>query len=67
MRDLLKKAGPVGGAALGARVMLGGEARLAPAQSPSWRRWLLWIGLVAGVLLVGFMALRLLRQPPAPA
>lgn len=66
MRDLLKKAGPVGAAALGARVVLGGEARLEPAQSPAWRRWLLWIGLVAGVLLVGFMALRLLRQPPAP-
>ena len=67
MRDLLKKAGPVGSAALGARVVLGGEARLAPSQSPAWRRWLLWIGLVAGVLLVGFMALRLLRHPPAPA
>ena len=67
MRDLLKKAGPVGGAALGARVELGGAARLEPAQSPAWRRWLLWIGLVAGVLLVGFMALRLLRNPPAPA
>ena len=67
MRDLLKKAGPVGSAALGARVELGGEARLEPAQSPAWRRWLLWIGLVAGVLLVGFMALRLMRQPPAPA
>lgn len=67
MRGLLKQAGPVGTAALGARVELGGEARLEPAQSPEWRRWLLWIGLVAGVLLVGFMALRLLRQPPAPA
>lgn len=67
MRDLLKKAGPVGNAALGARVELGGEARLEPAQSPAWRRWLLWLGLVAGVLLVGIMALRLLRQPPAPA
>jgi hypothetical protein len=67
MRALLKKAGPVGGAALGARVELGGEARLVPAQSPAWRRWLLWLGLVAGVMLVGIMALRLLRQPPAPA
>lgn len=67
MRDLLKKAGPVGAATLGPRVVLGGEARLEPAQSPAWRRWLLWIGLVAGVLLVGFMALRLLRNPPAPA
>ncbi len=67
MRDLLKKAGPVGTAALGARIELGGAARLEPAQSPAWRRWLLWIGLVAGVLLVGFMALRLLRHPPAPA
>ncbi len=66
MRDLLKKAGPVGAASLGARVVLGGEARLAPAQSPAWRRWMLWIGLVAGVLLVGYMALRLLRHPPAP-
>lgn len=67
MRDLLKKAGPVGAANLGPRVVLGGEARLEPEQSPEWRRWLLWIGLVAGVLLVGFMALRLMRNPPAPA
>ncbi len=65
MRELLKHTGPVGVATLGPREILGGTARLEASRSPEWRRWLLWLGLVAGVLLVAGMALRLLRRPPA--
>jgi len=61
MRKLLKDAGPVGSATLGARVELGGALSLEPSRSPEWRRWLLWAGLAAGVLLVGGMAWRLAR------
>jgi Protein of unknown function (DUF3999) len=67
MRGILKNAGPVGVATLAARQTLGGETRLQPPRSPEWRRWLLWLGLVVGVLLVAGMALRLLRQPARPA
>jgi len=63
MRKLLEAAGPVGGAALGARMELGGASSLAPSRTPEWRRWLLWLGLAAGVLLVGGMAWRLARPP----
>ena len=49
-------------ASLGARDELGGELALeAPAKGPDWRRWLLWLGLVAGVALVAGMAWRLAR------
>ncbi len=63
MRRLLQDAGTGGTATLGVRQELGGPQRLLPSRSPAWRRWLLWLGLVAGVLLVGGMAWRLLRQP----
>lgn len=65
MRRLLKDAGPVGNATLGARVELGGELSLEPSRSPEWRRWLLWAGLAAGVLLVGGMAWRLSKTANA--
>ena len=67
MRKLLEDAGPVGAATLGTREELGGPLRLEPARSPAWRRWMLWLGLVAGVLLVSGMAWRLLRQPAGSA
>jgi len=63
MRKLLEDTGPVGVAKLGKREELGGPLRLESPHSPAWRRWLLWLGLVAGVLLVGGMAWRLGRQP----
>lgn len=64
MRRLLEDAGPVGAAALGARVELGGELSLEPSRSPEWRRWLLWAGLASGVLLVAGMAWRLAKPAP---
>ncbi|MCI5157343.1 MAG: DUF3999 family protein [Candidatus Electrothrix sp. AUS1_2] len=43
----------------GAQKVLGGEERLAVTQGLPWRRWLLWIVLLSGVLIVGMMALKL--------
>jgi len=56
----------------GLQKILGGEARLVQAKTLPWRRWLLWMVLVSGVLVVGMMALKLYRemngqQPPQGA
>ncbi|MCI5120865.1 MAG: DUF3999 family protein [Candidatus Electrothrix sp. AUS4] len=54
----------------GAEKVLGGEERLIVAQGLPWRRWLLWGILLAGVLIVGMMALKLYREmngKPAPS
>jgi hypothetical protein len=65
MRELAKKA-TVGVATLGARAELGGESARQLPRSPDWRRWALWLGLVAGVLLVAGMAFKLVRARGAP-
>ncbi len=44
---------------------LGGAARL--AEVIDWKRWSLWGALVAGVLILGAMAWRLMRQMAAGA
>ncbi|TAK53675.1 MAG: DUF3999 family protein [Gammaproteobacteria bacterium] len=62
MLQLLERTGPAGRATLGARYELGGPRRLEPPRRPEWRRWSLWIALIAGVGVVGGMAWRLLRQ-----
>lgn len=47
----------------GAQLALGGEARLSPAPLPlPWKKWILWAVLGAAVLLLGWMAYRLVRQ-----
>jgi hypothetical protein len=52
-----------GRAALGETVVLGGgEALRPPAPLLPWRQWALWAVLVAGVLLLGWMAWRLHRE-----
>ncbi|MDU9050945.1 MAG: DUF3999 domain-containing protein [Candidatus Electrothrix sp. Rat3] len=56
----------------GPQKILGGEARLQAAEELPWRRWLLWVVLVSGVLVVGMMALKLYKemngqQPPQGA
>ena len=53
----------------GPQKILGGVERLEPIRELPWRRWLLWIVLISGVLVVGMMALKLYRemngqQPP---
>jgi hypothetical protein len=62
MRSLLEKSEAIGHARLGERQELGGSARLQSTRTSGWRHWLLWLGLAGGVLLVGFMVLRLVRQ-----
>lgn len=55
----------IGAATLGPRTELGGPARLRFEPEPEpidWSRWLLWIGLVGGVLLVAYLSLALGRQ-----
>lgn len=50
-------------ARLGAPEVLGGEKRLTLSLADrSWRTWILWAVLGAGVLLLGWMAARLARQ-----
>ena len=50
-------------ARLGTREALGGEQRLTLSMKErSWRSWLLWATLGAGVLMLGWMATRLARQ-----
>ncbi|MGB5686024.1 MAG: DUF3999 domain-containing protein [Candidatus Electrothrix sp.] len=56
----------------GPQEIIGGEERLEAVEELPWRRWLLWMVLVAGVLVVGMMALKLYRemngqQPPQDA
>ena len=49
-------------AGLSEREELGGALALEPpSPGPDWRRWLLWLGLIAGVALVAGMAWRLAR------
>lgn len=47
------------------RIILGGEARLAPPPPPlPWKRWLLWAILIAGVAILAWMVKRLFQQLP---
>lgn len=51
-------------AELAAATMLGGEDRLTPPPEPiDWQTLVLWAVLLCGVLVVGFFAWRLLREP----
>jgi hypothetical protein len=67
LAGLIERTASVAAATLGPRRVLGGEARLAPSPVGHWRQWLLWLGLTAGVALVAFMVLRLLRDLRAKA
>jgi hypothetical protein len=67
LAGLIERTASVAAASLGPRRVLGGEARLAPSPVGHWRQWLLWLGLTAGVALVAFMVLRLLRDLRARA
>ena len=51
-------------ATIGSGVPSGGDSVLkAPPVPISWSRWLLWITLLAGTVLVGALALGMLREP----
>ncbi|MCW5213425.1 DUF3999 domain-containing protein [Desulfobulbus sp. TB] len=49
-------------AQVGPEKILGGRERLVVDQELPWRRWLLWLVLLAGVLVVGMMAFKLYRE-----
>ena len=46
----------------GPQQVLAGEAAVRPVKKLPWRLWLLWLGLLVGVLTVGAMALKLFRE-----
>lgn len=46
----------------GGQVILGGQGQLLITPEIPWRRWLLWASLVAGVLIIGSMALQLVKE-----
>lgn len=49
-------------ASLGSRRALGGSTDLQPATPLNWRRLLLWLGLAVGVLFVGLMAVKVVKE-----
>ncbi len=69
MQNVLPKAGQdqaelkIQSAQTGAQITLGGAARLSPpAPSLPWKKWILWAVLGVSVLLLGWMAYRLVKQ-----
>ena len=47
----------------GAQITLGGESRLGPPLPPlPWKKWILWLVLSVAVILLGWMAYRLVKQ-----
>jgi len=59
---LAEKNGGVVTASLGPRYPLGGPERLIETREINWRTIVLWIALVMGVLFVGFMASKTIRE-----
>lgn len=60
--DLYRESGDTRVATLSPRIVMGGSAQLTLTKQIDWQTWMLWGGLVAGVLLIGLMVLSLLRQ-----
>jgi hypothetical protein len=52
----------IAAAQAGPQKVLAGAAALQPQRTMPWRQWLLWLGLIAGVLAVAAMALKLWRE-----
>jgi hypothetical protein len=59
---LAESNGGVVAASLGPRYQLGGPDRLVATRSINWRTLLLWFGLILGVVFVGFMASKTIRE-----
>lgn len=62
LAELAERDGNVVAASLGPRYELGGPDRLVATKVIDWKTVLLWFGLVLGVLFVGFMAIRTIRE-----
>jgi hypothetical protein len=60
--NLAENSDLVAEAKLGPRYEIAGPKKLETPYRPEWGKWLTWTGLIAGVLVVGFMAVNLLRQ-----
>ncbi|MCI5143535.1 MAG: DUF3999 family protein [Candidatus Electrothrix sp. ATG1] len=60
--DPLSEKKLVASAQAGGQKILGGVERLAPVKKLPWGQWLLWVVLIAGVVVVGIMALKLYRE-----
>lgn len=59
---LAQRDGNVVAASLGPRYSLGGPERLAATREINWQTLALWLGLILGVVFVGFMAIRTIRD-----
>jgi hypothetical protein len=59
---VLRKSGQAGKATLGSREPLSGPGQLTFGEGFSWKTLLLWLGLSAAVLLVGWMVYSLMRE-----
>jgi hypothetical protein len=59
---LAESNGGVVAASLGPRYQLGGPERLVATRAINWRTLLLWLGLILGVVFVGFMASKTIRE-----
>ncbi len=62
LAELAARNGGVAEASLGQRFELGGPARLVASLRINWQTVLLWLGLVLGVVFVGFMAMKTIRD-----
>ncbi len=62
LATLAESNGGVVAASLGPRYELGGPDRLVATRSINWRTLILWFGLVLGVVFVGFMASKTIRE-----
>jgi hypothetical protein len=62
LADLAEKNGGVVEASLGQRYAIGGPARLVATTQINWQTVLLWLGLILGVVFVGFMAMKTIRE-----
>jgi hypothetical protein len=59
---ILRETGEPGDASLGARRIIAGEAGLAISETVSWKVVLVWAGLIAAVLVVGWLVYSLVRE-----
>ena len=60
--DMLKRSGEAGIARLGPRLESAGAMVMEGARTWTWRTVLVWIGLIAAVLFVGWLAWSLMRE-----
>lgn len=62
LAELAERNGGVVAASLGQRYALGGPERLVVTVRTNWQTVFLWLGLILGVVFVGFMAIKTIRE-----